>query len=68
MDLEITILREVREKQIPYEITYICRIFKKKMIQMNLFTKQKETHRLREQIYGYQGVKVVGKDRLADWD
>ena len=35
---------------------------------MNLFTKQKETHRLREQIYGYQGVKVVGKDRLADWD
>ena len=38
------------------------------MIQMNLFTKQKETHRLREQIYGYQGVKVVGKDRLADWD
>jgi len=23
------------------------------MIQMNLFTKQKQTHRLREQIYGY---------------
>ena len=25
------------------------------MIQMNLFTKQKQTHRLREQTYGYQG-------------
>ena len=24
------------------------------MIQMNLFTKQKQTHRLREQTYGYQ--------------
>ena len=25
------------------------------IIQMNLFTKQKQTHKLREQIYGYQG-------------
>ena len=25
------------------------------MIQINLFTKQKHTHRLREQTYGYQG-------------
>ena len=24
------------------------------MIQMNLFTKQKQTHRYRKQIYGYQ--------------
>ena len=27
------------------------------MIQMNLFTKQKLTHRLREQTYGYQSRK-----------
>ena len=33
---------------------------KKKMIQMNLFTKQKQTHRLRKQIYGYQRVRGVG--------
>ena len=46
----------------------ICRILKKKKIQMNLFTKQKQTHRLREQTSGCQGVKVVGRDRLADWD
>ena len=27
----------------------------KKMIQMNLFIKQKQTHRHKKQIYGYQG-------------
>ena len=27
---------------------------------MNLFTKQKQIHRLRKQIYGYQGGKVGG--------
>ena len=37
---------------------------KKKLIQINLFTKQKQTHRFREWTYGYQwgklrGVKVV---------
>ena len=31
---------------------------KEKMIQMNLFTKQ--THRLREQTYGYQGEGRAG--------
>ena len=30
----------------------------KKMTQMNLFTKQKQTHRHREQTYGYQKGKV----------
>ena len=38
------------------------------MIQMNLFTKQKQTHRLRERIYGYQGGSVGGRDRLGVWD
>ena len=38
------------------------------MIQMNLFTKQKQTHRLRKQIYGYQGIRGVGgRDKLGDW-
>ena len=30
------------------------------MIQINLFTKQKQTHRLREQTYSYQGGRVGG--------
>ena len=33
----------------------------KKMIQMNLFTKHKQTHRLREQTYGWGG-RVAGRD------
>ena len=39
-----------REKQISYNITYMWN--QKKMIQMNLFTKQKYRHRGREQTYG----------------
>ena len=37
---------------------------------MNLFTKQKQkqTHRLRKQIYGYQRGKVGGRDILGVWD
>ena len=38
------------------------------MIQMNLFMKQKHTHRLREQHYSYQGERVQGRDRLGIWD
>ena len=37
----------------------------KKMIQMNLFTKQKQTHRLREGTYGYWGKGLQGG---IDWD
>ena len=33
---------------------------------MNLFTKQKQTHRLREQTYGYQGERGVGGG--IDWE
>ena len=32
----------------------------KTVVHVNLFTKQKQTHRLREWIYSYQGKKVVG--------
>ena len=32
---------------------------------MNLFTKQKQTHRLREQTYGYQGGRLGGG---IDWE
>ena len=43
IDLEFIILSEVtRQRQISYDITYMWNL--KKMIQMNLFTKQKQTH------------------------
>ena len=38
----------------------------KRMIEMNLFTKQKQTHRHRKQIYGYQkGKWGRERDKLA---
>ena len=39
MDLKIIKLSEVSQRQISYDITYMWNL-KKKMIQMNLFTKQ----------------------------
>ena len=49
MDLEIIILSEISqtEKDKYHVISLICRILKK-VIQMNLSTKPKQTHRLRE--------------------
>ena len=35
---------------------------------MKLFTKQKQTHRLQKQTYGYQRAKVVGRHGLEVWD
>ena len=53
MDLEIVTLSEVSqsEKQKHCIASLLHRIWKA-MIQMNLFTKEKQTHRLREWIYG----------------
>ena len=42
-----------RERQISYDIAYMWNL--KKMIQMKLFTKWKQTHRLRERSFGYWG-------------
>ena len=38
------------------------------MIQMSLFTKQKQTYRCRKQTYGYQRGNVGGRDRSGAWD
>ena len=58
MDPEIVILREVSdtERQISYDIINICSL--KKIIQMDLFTKQKQSHKSRKQTYGYQRCKM----------
>ena len=61
MDLKIVIRSEVSqtEKEKYHMTSLICGI-SKEMIQMNLLTKQKETHRLREQTHSCQG-KDEGK-------
>ena len=38
-----------------------------KMIQMDLFTKQKPTHRSQNQVYSHQSRNMGGNDNLADW-
>ena len=63
MDLEIVILSEVSQREkdryLPYDITYMWNLKKKKIL-MNLFPKQKEIHRHKKQIYGYQRGKGEG--------
>ena len=70
VDLEIIILSEVksdRERQLSYDITYMWDL--KKMIQMNLFRKQKQTHRRRKQTYAYQrGQQGRGGEKQGDVD
>ena len=44
LDLKIIVLSEVRERQISHDISYMRNL--KKKIQMNLFIKQRQTHRL----------------------
>ena len=41
---------------------------KRKVTQLTLFTKQKQTHRHRKQTYGYQRGKEMGKNKLGIWD
>ena len=53
MDLEIIILSEVSQRETNF-IWYHLYVESKKMIQMNLFTKQKQTHKHRKRTYSYQ--------------
>ena len=67
MDLEIIVLSEVsqKEKDKYHMISLTCGI--SNLIQMNLSTKQKQTHRHRKQTYGYPRGKG-GRDKLGVWD
>ena len=74
INLEIIMLTEVSQTKTNIMISLIRGILKK-MIQMNLFTKQKQTHRHRKQTYGYQKArkqtygdqrgKRQGRDKLG---
>ena len=46
---------------------YYLYVESKKIIQMNLFTKQKQASQHRKQTYSYQREKQ-GKDKLGVWD
>ena len=59
MHLEISI----SDKDKYHIISHMCNL--KKMIQMNLFTKQKQTHRHRKQTWLTKG--KVKRDKLEPW-
>ena len=52
--------KPIRERQISYDFTYIWTF--EKMIQMNLFAKQKQTHRHGKQICDYQRGKGMEEE------
>ena len=61
MDLEMIILSAVNQTKIHMISIYVG---SKKVIQMNLLTKQKQTHRYSKQTYGYQkGQQGEGKEK-----
>ena len=69
MDLETITLNEVNQTKTNI-ICYHLYVESKKMIQVNLFTKQKQTHGHRKQTYGYQrgkGGGGGGEDKLGPW-
>ena len=51
MDLQNIIFHEVIQRQILYDITYMWNL---KIIQINLYTKQKQMHRHTKHTYAYQ--------------
>ena len=53
MDLEIIILSEVSQTEKDKYHMICLYVESKKIIQMKLFTEQKQTHRHRKQTYGY---------------
>ena len=57
MDLENIMLNKIRQRQILFDITYMWNL---KIIQINLYTKQKQTHRHGKQIYSYHRVESGG--------
>ena len=63
--LEMIILSEISQKE---KDTYRLYMKSLKMIQMNLFIKQKQIHRHRKQSYGYHRGKVGVGDKLELWD
>ena len=59
MDLEIVILSEIYQRK-TNTIWYHLHVESFKMTQINLLTKQKQSHRYRRQTHGYQRGKVGG--------
>ena len=65
LDLEIVVLSEISQAE---KDKYCLYVESKIMVQMNLFTKQKQSYRCRKQTYGYGGWVEWGMHKLGDRD
>ena len=66
MDIKISVVNEVRQRQISYYSTYMWNLIK--IIQKNLFMKQKQTHRFQNQSMVTIGKIIEGREELGGWD
>ena len=62
MDLELIIPSEVSQRKTNTRYHYMWNL--KKIIQMNLLTKQKQTHNHRKQAHGTKGKGGRGSDKI----
>ena len=65
MDLEGIMFSEIRQKKILYDFTYMQNL---KKIKQTIIMKQKQTHRYREQISGYQRRESGGRGKIDKRD
>ena len=68
VDLENSILSQVSQTEKVNSTWYHLYVESKKLIQMNLCTKEKQTHRHRKQTYSYQREKRWRRGKLRVWD
>ena len=61
-DLEVIALSKVRQRKISQDMAYIQNL-KEKLIQMNLFTKQKQSHTCKNKFMVTKDKKQAGRDK-----
>ena len=67
MDLEMIVLSKISQTEKDNTMRYHLHVETKKMIPMNLFIKQKQTHRHRKESFGYQRGREMERDKLRIW-
>ena len=63
---QIIILNELSQRQISYDITYMCSLLK--MIQMNLLQRRNRLTDIENKLMVTKGGRNRGRDKLEIWD
>ena len=67
MDPEMIILSKISQTEKDNTMQYHLHVESKKMIPMNFFIKQKQTHRHIKESFGYQRGREMERDKLGIW-